>query len=31
VFPRPEVAEAKGNLHVSFLLNFSDELHRRLP
>ena len=30
-FPRPEIAEAKGNLHVSFLLNFFDELHRRLP
>jgi len=31
VFPRPETEEAKGNLHVAFLLNFSDELHRRSP
>jgi serine/threonine-protein kinase len=31
VFPRPEIEETKGNLHVTFLLNFSDELHRRLP
>jgi serine/threonine-protein kinase len=31
VFPRPETAAAKGNLHVTFLLNFSDELRRRLP
>ena len=31
VFPRPEMAESKGNLHVTFLLNFSDELHRRAP
>jgi len=31
VFPRPEIVEAKGNLHVTFLLNFSDELRRRSP
>jgi len=31
VFPRPEAEEAKGNLHVTFLLNFSDELHRKSP
>jgi hypothetical protein len=31
VFPRQEIEEAKGNLHVTFLLNFSDELHRRSP
>ena len=31
VFPRPEIEETKGNLHVTFLLNFSDELHRRSP
>jgi len=31
VFPRPEMTESKGNLHVTFLLNFSDELHRRAP
>ena len=28
VFPRPEIEELKDNLHVSFLLNFFDELHR---
>jgi Tol biopolymer transport system component len=31
VFPRPEIEETKGNLHITFLLNFSDELHRRSP
>ncbi len=31
VFPRGEIEEIKGNLHVTFLLNFFDELHRRLP
>ena len=31
VFPRPEIEEIKGNLYVTFLLNFADELHRRLP
>jgi len=31
VFPRPEIEEAKGSLHVTFLLNFSDELRRRSP
>jgi serine/threonine-protein kinase len=31
VFPRREAEEAKGNVHVTFLLNFLDELHRRLP
>jgi Tol biopolymer transport system component len=31
VFPRPEIEEAKGNLHVTFLLNFSDELRHRSP
>jgi Tol biopolymer transport system component len=30
VFPRPQSEEAKGNLHVTFLLNFADELRRRL-
>jgi Tol biopolymer transport system component len=29
VFPRPEIEEGKGNLHVTFLLNFADELSRR--
>jgi eukaryotic-like serine/threonine-protein kinase len=31
VFPRPETEEATGKAHVTFLLNFLDELHRRLP
>ena len=31
VFPRPEIEETKGNLHLTFLLNFFDELRRRLP
>jgi Tol biopolymer transport system component len=31
VFPRPEIEAAKGNLHLTFLLNFSDELRRRSP
>jgi predicted Ser/Thr protein kinase len=32
VFPRPETAEeGNGSLHVTFLLNFFDELRRRVP
>jgi serine/threonine-protein kinase len=32
IFPRPEAAtQAKGNLHVTFLLNYFDELRRRAP
>jgi len=32
VFPLPEAtAEDQGPVHVTFLLNFFDELHRRLP
>ena len=32
VFPMPEaMAEDKGATHVTFLLNFSDELRRKLP
>jgi predicted Ser/Thr protein kinase len=32
VFPRPEATkEANGSVHVTFLLNFFDELRRRLP
>jgi Tol biopolymer transport system component len=31
VFSRQEVEETKGNLHVTFLLNFADELRRRVP
>jgi Tol biopolymer transport system component len=32
VFPRPEASEPeKGSVHVTFLLNFLDELRRRIP
>jgi hypothetical protein len=31
VFPRPESSEKPGNLHVTFLLNFFDEVRRRAP
>ena len=31
IIPRPEQAEKKGRPHVTFLLNFFDELKRRLP
>ncbi len=31
VFPRPEVKEETGSVHVTFLLNFFDELRRRAP
>jgi Tol biopolymer transport system component len=31
VFPLPESEQARGNVRVTFLLNFLDELHRRLP
>jgi hypothetical protein len=31
VFARPEVQESKGNLHVTFLMNFFDELQRKIP
>jgi serine/threonine-protein kinase len=31
VFPRPEAEDGKGSLHVTFLLNFIDELRRRIP
>jgi hypothetical protein len=31
VFPRPDVEQGKGTLHVTFLLNFGDELQRRVP
>ena len=30
VFPREQFTETKGNLHVTFLLNFGDELQRRV-
>ena len=31
VFARPEILQSKGNLHVIFLMNFFDELRRRIP
>lgn len=31
VFPRPESEEKQGNVHVTFLLNFFDELRRKVP
>jgi serine/threonine-protein kinase len=31
VFPRDESDQTKQNLHLTFLLNFADELHRRSP
>jgi serine/threonine-protein kinase len=31
VLLRPETEQAAGSLHVTFLLNFFDELHRRIP
>ena len=31
VFPLPDVEQTKGTLHVTFLLNFADELLRRVP
>jgi hypothetical protein len=32
IFHRPEAAtDSKGNLHVTFLLNYFDELRRRAP
>jgi serine/threonine-protein kinase len=31
VLPRPEVAAETGSVHVTFLLNFFDELRRRAP
>ena len=31
VIPRPDEAASKASLHVNFLLNFFDELRRRIP
>ena len=31
VFPRPAQEEGGGSLHVTFLLNFFDEVQRRIP
>jgi hypothetical protein len=30
VLPRDVVTDEKGSVHVTFVLNFFDELHRRL-
>ncbi|MEP7353764.1 MAG: hypothetical protein ABI824_11075 [Acidobacteriota bacterium] len=31
MFPRPVAEESSGNLHATFLLNFFDEVRRRVP
>jgi serine/threonine-protein kinase len=31
IFPQAQAEEGKGNVHVTFLLNFFDEVRRRLP
>jgi serine/threonine-protein kinase len=31
IFPRPAAEEGQGNLHATFLLNFFDEVRRRIP
>lgn len=31
VFPQPDVKEKQGSVHVTFLLNFFDEVRRRVP
>jgi hypothetical protein len=31
VFPRPQQAGAEGSLHATILLNFFDEVRRRIP
>jgi hypothetical protein len=31
VFPRPAETRAEGSLHATFLLNFFDEVRRRIP
>jgi serine/threonine-protein kinase len=31
IFPRPAAQEGQGNLHTTFLLNFFDEVRRRIP
>jgi hypothetical protein len=31
IFPRPELELGAGTLHVTFLLNFFDEVRRRVP
>jgi hypothetical protein len=31
MFPQPVSEQSNGNLHATFLLNFFDELRRRVP
>jgi hypothetical protein len=31
IFPRPAAEQAEGSLHATFLLNFFDEVRRRIP
>jgi hypothetical protein len=31
MLPRPATADAVGSLHATFLLNFFDEVRRRVP
>jgi hypothetical protein len=31
VFPQPAPGQAEGTLHATFLLNFFDEVRRRIP
>ena len=31
MFPQPAAEAAPGNLHATFLLNFFDEVRRRVP
>jgi hypothetical protein len=31
VFPPPAAGQAEGSLHATFLLNFFDEVRRRIP
>jgi hypothetical protein len=31
IFPQAQAEERKGNVHVTFLLNFFDEVRRRVP
>jgi hypothetical protein len=31
MFPRPTAEQSQGSLHVTFLLNFFDEVRRRVP
>jgi serine/threonine-protein kinase len=31
IFPRPATEQVEGSLHVTFLLNFFDEVRRRIP